>query len=276
MTIAQGFAEHINNHAESLRSQFVKHQGKQELKVAVDCPIQREQWPDIMQQWALQIRDHVGAEMYGVLECSFTTTTPITKTASPIVMMDTFRKYFDYSMYGVCGIPSIIFLGSVEDWQSIYDRVKTIAKYDLDWWTDRLLPICEEFIKTASGQPSLEFWRKIYKPEQIYGGQLINGWLADLFPYIEASHSESAPLLVKNPILAIPRSQLTVEDGLFTKVLPKGLSRVNCKLIYDPQKLGVTVESSIEIVAGFIGVRQDEKSGTLQPEIGWAVIPGKS
>ena len=33
LTLAQGFAQHINNHAEALRSRFVGHKGKIELRV---------------------------------------------------------------------------------------------------------------------------------------------------------------------------------------------------------------------------------------------------
>ncbi len=74
--------------------------------------------------------------------------------------------------------------GTVEDWQSISDRVQVIAEYDLDWWTARLMPICREFVETALGRSSLEFWRCIYKSEPVYGVELITGWLTDLFPYI--------------------------------------------------------------------------------------------
>ncbi|WP_442935794.1 DUF4419 domain-containing protein [Nostoc sp.] len=60
-----------------------------------------------------------------MLECNFSTTTPITHTASHVVMMNAFQKYFDYVMYCVCGIPEITLLGTVEDWQSISDRTGT-------------------------------------------------------------------------------------------------------------------------------------------------------
>ncbi|MFN6483910.1 MULTISPECIES: DUF4419 domain-containing protein [unclassified Nostoc] len=35
-------------------------------------------------------------------------------------------------MYCVCGIPEITLLGTVEDWQSISDRVQIMAEYDLN------------------------------------------------------------------------------------------------------------------------------------------------
>jgi hypothetical protein len=307
ITLAQGFAQHINNHAETLRSRFVRHQGKQTLEVESDgIPQHSQQWSEAVQQWALHIRDQVGADLYQLLECNFSTTTPITRTASHIVMMDAFQQYFDYEIWCICGIPHITLLGTVEDWQSICDRVQIMAQYELNWWTARLLPICREFIETVSGRPSLEFWRCIYKPQAVYGADLFTGWLADLFPYIK--HPITKAPSVRNPILEIDccelpnrnfrkikiparlykiqkligallnRESLTQISSLvidlFTQVdrsisinsLPLGLSQAPLKLKMLEEK-----EYSLELIAGFIGVRQDSEQGTLQPEIGWAV-----
>jgi Domain of unknown function (DUF4419) len=77
-----------------LRSRFVRHQGKQKLVVETSqIPTQPQQWSEAIQQWTLLIRDRVGADLYRLLECNFSTTTPITRTASHVVMMDTFQKY---------------------------------------------------------------------------------------------------------------------------------------------------------------------------------------
>jgi hypothetical protein len=277
LTLAQGFAQHINNHAETLRSRFVRHQGKQTLVVETDgIPQQPQQWSEAVQHWALHIRDQVGVDLYRLLECNFSTTTPITRTASHIVMMDAFQQYFDYVMLCICGIPDITLLGTVEDWQSICDRVQLMGQYELNWWTDRLLPICREFIETVSGRPSLEFWRCIYKPKAVYGADLITGWLADLFPYIKHRITNAAS--VRNPILESDRCQLPttkissidpsrqVARGISPDSLPLGISQVPFKLTTLDEQ-----EYSLELVAGFIGVRQDSEQGTLQPEIGWAV-----
>lgn len=284
LTLAQGFAQHVNNQSETLQSRFVKHQGKVSLTVEVnEFPTQAQQWTEKIEEWGLQLRDRVGADLYRLLECNFSTTTPITRTASHVVMMDAFRQYFDYVMLCICGIPEITLLGTVEDWQSISDRVRTMAQYDLNWWTDRLLPLCQEFVNTSAGKPSLDFWRCIYKPQAVYGSELITGWLADLFPYLLNSVTGAAT--VRNPILAIDRceppnhsnsdSQETFIDfywgenkyGIRPKSLPIGLSEVPVKF-----KIKHTgKEYSLELLAGFIGVRQDDRQGTLQPEIGWAV-----
>lgn len=265
ITLAQGFAQHINNHAETLRSRFVAHQGKKRLVVeSFEIPTSLQQWNESIQQWTLLIRDHVGADLYRLLECNFSTTTPITHTASHVVMMDTFQAYFEYELSCVCGIPEITLEGTVEDWKSIYTRVQWMTQYELGWWTNRILPICQEFIETASGKPSLEFWQAIYKPKEVYGGDVITGWLADLFPYLK--HHITQATSVKNPILSIDHANIRIENGISPRSLPLGLSQVPCKL-----KTSNGENYSLALVGGFIGVSQT-KDGSLHPEIGWAVL----
>lgn len=275
LTLAQGFAQHINNNAEALRSQFVKHQGKQTLIVERDgIPSQPQEWDEAVQEWGLQIRDRVGADLYRLMECNFSTTTPVTRTASYIVMMEAFQQYFDYVMMCICGIPNITLLGTVEDWQSIYDRVQSMAQYDLTWWTNRLLPICKEFVETAAGRPSLSFWCSIYKPKAIYGAELITGWLADLFPYVK--HNVTKAYSVRNPVLGMNRFPLEinyetrsfdlVDYGISPDSLPLGISEVNVKLQHHEK------DYTLKLIAGFIGFCQDANEGILQPEIGWGVL----
>lgn len=285
ITLAQGFAQHINNHAETLRSRFVQHPAKEKLIVEVlEIPTQSQQWVEKIEEWVLQIRDRVGADCYRLLECNFSTTTPISHTVSHVVMMDAFRQYFDFVMLCICGIPEVTLLGTVEDWQSIRDRVRAMAQYDLEWWTARMLPICDEFIATASGNPALDFWQCIYKPKPVYGAELITGWLADLFPYLQ-DYKTHAPT-VRNPLLAMDRCELPDKDddpesqivsffgrnnGIAPTELPLGLSKVPIAVkVADTGK-----EYPLDLVAGFIGVSQNAQHLTLQPELGWMVKSGE-
>lgn len=264
ITLAQGFAQHINNNAETLRSQFVGHQGKKKLVVKTSqIPSQAQHWNEAIQQWSLLIRDNAGDDLHRLLECNFSTTTPITRTVSHIVMMDAFQQYFEYELQCICGIPDITLEGRVEDWQRIYDRVQRMSQYELDWWTVRVLPICQEFINAASGQPRQEFWQAIYKPKEIYGGSSITGWLADLFPYLDNS-SNDVPL-VRNPILNTERVKLTIDNGISFNSLPCGFSEAPVQLKTQDGQM-----YSLGLVAGFIGVYQ-HGDGSLQPELGWAV-----
>ena len=102
-----------------------------------------------------------------------------------------------------------------------------LGEYDLNWWTQRLAPICAAFVQTALGKPPLDFWQSIYKPEGTYGEKVMTGWVADLFPYILAPHATplSSPT-ERNPLLAIPQKKVRVEDGILPSSLPRGLARV--------------------------------------------------
>ncbi len=217
-------------------------------------------------QWSTQIETQIPAELYRLMLCDFSTTTPTIRTASHVVMMDAFQQYFDYALMCICGIPTITVRGSVEDWMAIRTRVEVMADYHLEWWTDRVIPICDGFIETVQGHPSQRFWQHIYSPKEAYGGDLITGWVADLFPYLKDTVTQ-APT-VRNPILAIPRAQLTSEGGLSPRRLPTGLSRAS----FTMTDASTLVTKEMELVAGFIGVKQHADTGKLEPDIGCGVL----
>jgi hypothetical protein len=263
LTIAQGFAQHINNQAEALQPRLVRHAGKRELVVATEALSQPAHWASAIAQWSDSIREQVGDELYQLLLCDFSTTTVTTRTASQVVMLEAFQHYFDYRLYCICGIPQITLQGTPADWRKLRTRMATLAQYELAWWTDRLLPIGDALLATAEGQPPLAFWQSIYKPKASYGGEVITGWLADLFPYIQ--HPVTRAPTVRNPILNTPRAALTVAQGIAPHHLPAGLSQAPFTLHLDRAEL------ALELIAGFLGVHQQPDSGRVQAEIGWAV-----
>lgn len=263
MVIAQGFAYHLNQHAEALRDRFVRHQGRRKIEIETLDLTESQHWADAIDKWSAGISKHVGPGLLRLLVCDFSTTTATIRTASQVVMMDAFQQYFDYHMLCVCGIPQITLFGTPDDWHMLRQRVDVLAEFALEWWTTRLVPICDALIETAGGRPPLQFWRSIYKPEEIYGGEVVTGWLADLFPYI--NHWITKAPSVKNPILDTPRAALMVDQGIRPDDFPAGLSQAPFTL-WVKQK-----EYPLVLVAGFIGVSQDPVTGQLRPEIGWAV-----
>ncbi|MDY7012264.1 MAG: DUF4419 domain-containing protein [Cyanobacteriota bacterium] len=101
MTISQGLAQHINNNVDAFRFHFVKHSGKIQLEAFIEDTRVRQQWEDAIDVWTNKIRQQIGEEVYSLMVCDFSTTTPTIRTASHIVMMDAFREYFDYILYGI-------------------------------------------------------------------------------------------------------------------------------------------------------------------------------
>ncbi|HKY72985.1 MAG TPA: DUF4419 domain-containing protein [Nitrospira sp.] len=269
LTLEQGFVQHVNNHAEALRSRFVGHKGRVTLTVEVTKFPSNEEWPGVVEEWSAGISKHVEGDLCQRLICNFSTTTPITRTASQVAMMDAFQRYFEYELFCICGIPSITLKGTVADWAEIRRRVGVMAQYHLEWWTDHLESICDAFVETAKGAPSRPFWQHIYKPREVYGGDVITGWLGYLFPYVK-DYQTDAPTM-RNPYLNVPEASsydlARLPDGLPPKRVPNGLSQAPFVVRFRNSK----AELHYDLIAGFIGVAENRETGQVQPEIGWAV-----
>lgn len=287
LTIVQGFGHHLQEHAEVLRNRLVRHDGKKELIVKADS-LAPECWPELISQFSSQIRDYSDAVLYETLLCQFSTTTPTIKTACEVALMDTYQRYFDYTMHCVCGIPNITLQGTPEDWQRMRDRIEVLATYDLGWWTSRLAPILDELVATAKGEPELAFWQAIYKPKKVYVTNMATGWIADLFPYLFGAPVRHAtdmsprepglrdsPARYRNPILDKERTNWLPPDlgalarspGVPLKSFPSGLSRapVNVEMP-DGSKL------SVELLGGFLGAAQRPEDNAVSPIVSWAVV----
>ena len=154
ITLAQGFAQHINNHANALRSNIVTHKGTVTLYATTWELANSEDWANVIQQWSDGVQPRLPADLCRLMICDFSTTTPIARTVSQVVMLEAFQQYFDYQLMCICGIPTITLKGSVQDWVKIRERVDVMAGFHLEWWTDRFKPIVDGFIDTAKGHPS--------------------------------------------------------------------------------------------------------------------------
>jgi uncharacterized protein DUF4419 len=261
ITITQGVAHHMTIHGERLRNRFVSHEGRLRLAVMVDGWVEgspENPWPEVFAGWADLIRDHVGAEIHDALVCDFSTTGTVERAASQIVMMDIFERYFHYELLCVCGIPSVTLEGSTADWQRLADKAARLKEFDLGWWLEHLLPICEQFVRASRGDIDLTHWQGICKLRQEYGGDIINGWIAKLFPYLRAF--TQGPCNRRNPIFE-------TGEGFQSWAAPTGLSQVpfvwrNCT---------TGTERTMEAIGGIVGVKQDRQTMALRPVVGWAV-----
>ena len=188
LTIAQGFARHVANHAEELRPRLVPHEGKATLRVRRDDFVRgspENPWAEVWPAFCDQIRDHLGGEAHGLVVCDFSTTGPTEKAASEVVLMDAVQSYFDYEFVTLCGIPAVTLEGAVADWEKVRERVGRLGQYDLTWWTDRVEPILAEFVQAAKGNPTPSFWKGLYKEDNGSGGPYVSGWLVRLLPYLK-------------------------------------------------------------------------------------------
>jgi hypothetical protein len=277
LAIAQGFSYHITANAEALRHRLVSHQGKRQLK---------ENLPELSQEGfslaiaglSAKIRAASDPVLHDTLICDFSTTTPEIRTASEVVLMDTYSSYFEYGRDCICGIPAITLTGCLTDWQRMRERIEVLETFELQWWIARLRPILDEFIKTIKGHPNREFWQAIYKPKNFYFTDSVTGWITDLFPYLgdppnrQRSHvfgwarKNWVPAEEFGPENSLGSLLASVRKGVATNAFPSGLSSVPVELKFPDKST-----RKLDLVAGFFGVGQGLEDCALSPVIGWCV-----
>lgn len=261
VTIAQGVAHHMAVHAERLRPRFVAHRGRLDLTFECRGWVEgspENPWPEAFASWAAQIRDHVGPAVHDLLVPDFSTTGPVERAAGQVVLMDVFERYFHYRLVGICGIPTVTLAGTPADWERLRAKADGLRPFDLDWWLDHLLPLCDQFVRASRGDADVGHWRNICKLEDSYGGHEINGWVAKLFPYVRSF--VDGPCRRRNPVF-------DTGEGFQTFVAPPGLSRVP----FTWRDLVTGRERRMEAVGGLVGVAQDPHTLALRPQVGWAV-----
>ena len=264
MCVAQGLSQHINANAEKLRNMFVEHEGKKKLVVRRDDFVKGSPdnpWPEVFDEFSEQIRKYIGEKTHLLLTPEFSTTGPTEKAAAQVVLMDSFKEYFDYTFTTLCGIPEITLEGTVDDWKKLRDRVLGLAQYDLDWWITAVKPVLDQFIAAASGSVDREFWSDFYKEDGGSGEPYITGWICTLFPYCITGKGIN---LSSNPYLSKWKDTGHF-SGMTSCKFPTGLMSTPFKWMYYDK------EYPMHFYAGFMTVTQDPHTLAIHPEIGWAV-----
>lgn len=258
LCIAQGFANHVNANAEALRKRFVDHEGKVVIRVVRNSFVKgsaTNNWPGAFAEFSDQIGNYIGKKQ-DLLVSDFSTTGPIERAASEIVLMDAMQQYFEYRLRTLCGFPSITLLGTVSDWENIRQRTLAISEYECSWWTDKLMPVLDEFVASAKGMVNKSFWESFYKDGGGSGGPYVTGLINTFFPYLNKK---------PNRYLAECVSRLgNMCGGPNPEDMGTGMSVAPFIWEYHD------TEIPMEFLGGFVGVDQDEEGG-LRPAIGWAV-----
>lgn len=87
LTIAMGFAQHVDLRPETLRSRLVRHEGRRTLPVPW-----KESWPDAVDAFAAQIAEDMGPGIRNLLSCDFTTSTELDRQVADVVLLSARRR----------------------------------------------------------------------------------------------------------------------------------------------------------------------------------------
>ena len=271
LLIVQCFSHHVNENSESLRKYFVNFEGKTNLVVQSGClQIGKENLENFVEQINQELKKYIGNNVLESLTPDFTTTDINTKLVCQISIMDTFKKYFDYTFGAcVCGIPYIILEGEAEDYKKIILKAKNLSKYDFGWYIDRIIPIIQKMVEAKEGNIDIDFFKNIILNEEAtketcencrlkkYKIDYINGWIVKFFGYYKDKHNNLHPFLGDK----IDRDTLNC--------LPSQILNVPFKI----KSLMGSKEMKFE--AGIFGCDQNEKK-EVSLGIGWLVSPYNS
>ncbi|TKA72609.1 hypothetical protein B0A49_07170 [Cryomyces minteri] len=289
ITILNQLSLYVNAHAEELRSMFVAHEGKKELRVDVVAP--NRFCADFA--W-------VAAAMTGLMEKSikdpslrswimqeFSTTTHADRAVAAMTMMATLQQYFDFRCRIMCGIPSVTLLGGKEDWKLLLtaiDRLPSFGEQPAEWHRT-LKPVISRFVDTFDTSShgilaSKYFWQHIaHYSGGGSGPTYLSGWITafcfwdgegkclrsnrNAYP-VEHSYGSPTPELYLD---GVRYHRLERED------VPVGYCSVPMHLNDHGEELRTLM------VAGSVGLSvsssgQELHSGgkgldSLQPEVGW-------
>ena len=277
LCIAQGFAAHVDQDPEALRGRFVRHPGSLTLEVqrhGFHKGSPGNDWPGVFAELSDQIAAHVGRQRDLVVS-DFSTTGPVERAASELVLLDAMQHYFEYVVLTICGIPEITLTGTIDDWKSIRRRTRMLAEYNLGWWTAVLLPVLDEFVAAAEGRPDVAFWQSFFKDTGGSGGPYLHGWIVLLFPYFDVERDGRQARAV-NPVIARARGASPIRPGggaadwirhakVHPSCIPLGLACAPMTWVYFNRRF------AMDFIGGFMGIAQDPTTFAIWPAIGWAV-----
>lgn len=270
LLIVQGFSHHVNFNSEYLRNRFVNFEKKKQLEVIISKyhsykQMKSEDYEYLFENLTGQIKDNVGEELVDTLNFNFSTSNKTIKIVGYTSIMSAMKKYFDFNcICHMCNFPYIILEGKLEDWESILNKTKSLAKYDLSDWVKNLESILLKIIETKKGKIDKEFWKQILYPEKcdekveigVYKYKTIKvdgikGWLLIFFPYFKNGRFRHETSLKTKDLWRLPDKLL--EIPLIMKSDDEG-------------------ETKMTIYSGFFGMNVNkEKNNLVTAEIGWYV-----
>lgn len=190
MIICLRFTKYVNTNSEKMRELFVSHEGKKKLTVTTWNELEESQWTEFFDLMIGSIRKNTKADVADLLQANFSTTTRVERLLSTAVVMDTFKSYFDYGRcIPCCGIRNLMFMGTLDDWKNLQEKVDQIRCYSVDgvWshYIDELKPIINEFVESYQGRVNKDFWDKIMniRHGSIGSGSTsyVSGWILKFY-----------------------------------------------------------------------------------------------
>lgn len=206
-------SKYIDDNAETLRKKFVMHDGKIKLTVVEKANSLSEsialerKWDYFFVAMCEQIKLNTVEGVVDDFVCDFSTTKPVHQRISTAIIMNSFKKYFEYGrMICGCGIGNVYFEGTRDDWVKLKSKLVNLSKYFVDMkdgtiqkYIQHVGIILDNFVSTYDGKPDVDFWNTIASTRSVRIGSggatatYVKGWILHFFGIYSESDVDSIP-----------------------------------------------------------------------------------
>ncbi len=189
ITSAFGLFMGDKQNAEMLRKQFVDFEGKMELEVKSAGTLYTVNWASLIDRMSDLIEKNTRGDARTWLQSDFSTTTPVCRTVSQVVLMGVMKHYFGYKFSFRCGLPKVTLEGTLEDWQKLQEKARrfsTLGVESLSHWAGLLDFILQKMVDSYQGNVDVDFWSRLTSRESWGSGpRYIAGWVNVFMPFSE-------------------------------------------------------------------------------------------
>lgn len=302
MMILQAIAVHVRKHAEEIRGNWVSHEGKKELEVRCDefGMGAKNNWASVVDGkpdcFSAQIDANIVEGLASELAPAFSDTSTEENIALKMTVMDITQSFFSFKCTTMCGFPSVLMEGTLEDWCLLRKNAELLITKRCEekfatLWSAALLPLLDILIKeyqkgiltpsgfwtlATKGVPDEPFWNSMCKRGGTSGSGArtwFNGWINIFFPYIMDSPNRwMVPYRADIGYVKEGRNggrygMRAAEDvqGPDCEDFPKGLAAAPVVWDYNGHQM------KLKFKAGFVGAEQDKATGVIRPVTGWFI-----
>jgi hypothetical protein len=280
LAIATQFRFYVVGNSWELRDKFVVHQGQLELDL--DTVATQIRFLDVVtmsRKFTRLLHEHlIDKNIKDWLLLDFSTTTDHDVAVASMVMVSTYREYFNMSGASGCGLPSVTLLGEREDWAKMRHRLERLVAGGygeaLRGWGNLLVPILDRFVATfdTPDSPDLKaFFLSVAhsSPEMSGRTPTYNGWITAFSYFTEEgqrnrikSNEGDTPYTLDGQ--TYPRiDQARVTSGVVTT-----------SITIRDMHLGEEIKTVL--VSGSMGMHVLDDGNTFQPKSGWMMLEASS
>jgi hypothetical protein len=278
----------VNARAEELRHFFVAHQGKKQVTVVVDDPLDKLDVPAMAQALVRVLQAQIVDE--GMVEWmmpGFSTTTEDDKAVAAVAVLGTMRQYFHYGAIQGCGFPSVTLEGERSDWEDLQRRVARLAHFgdEAAEWARCLGKVVEGMVASfdrPEDEQVKEFWMKASHSAGADGSgepRTLSGWLTAFCWWTAEGKKqrmyddeELSDWWCLGQQAAWVRLEL---DGVVFPVINREIPAAVTRAPMTWVDSGSGADIATVLLAGLTGMKlMDDTGSKVRPASGWWILKG--